>query len=1685
MTRAKSRLTVLLAFFAVLTMCLGIAFMPKQEAFAAVDTSTGFYVEDGASARLVEGQSGIKWTVHITKTAYNKIVTEKGAVTGAGLEIRPSGTDSEGNEYAWTPFTYGGTLVFGEEETSEYVFPYAIYYDEIINDMNAKLIEQGEDKLTADEEKAYLAQAYAMNLEVRPFVKGLQANGDEYVSYGEAGDTSRSLQGVALAYLLQDIVAEGTKEYNTLVGYIPGTYNEVAEEFKAEETFYSNYDATGVIPIDSAIPMENAKIYYGAKEVTDLYADGAVNLSGVQTKVTTDGTCSDYLTILDTASGDVYKQEFVGVTLAIDEASDLDYFTMKQEMVSYNEDMHLARGRKFAEGDVEWNGYYVLLNDIDCTNYEHDFDKSFKNPSFTSASIAALAAHADTVGKGLVGTFDGRGYTLNGFRHISYGLFGLVNGGTVKNVYINAMNKDVTSYGFSNSGFIASFFVNGATVSNVYIQINGSLNFGWNTPILACQATSDCSIRNLVAYWTGSNQPGGYGGLISSVPAQSVLQDVYFINAYKPVIVGSSSSYAATKNVEGASTTNYNLQKAAADAKYVNGKEMPELNKYYYQAYGSTNIYSLDDYTIGTEVPYAYTRLEGVKRYTSFAKMTEDKANNDFSSWDSSIWEIVDGVPTFRSTLTGDYSAYVNGNAIAGQTITAFAGFSFDVAVEYEGASVGYAPEITAVNGSELVSISGTTVTASSAGTATIKVEYAGASWQFSLNILSAPIALAQEYYFSAHDGQFYDDSFNVVALTDILDKEISAVYDAKANVITVTDGKLMNVDLGKQKDWLETYFVFATADANYKVNVKAADAIIDEATDLSVFTLTSAVTNSIVSPDGEGVFDGYYVMVKSIDATGYAHTFAGTSGFNGRTRTFATVKNDIKEGGIFYEKGFTGRFDGQGYLISNLKFDGVGATAGIGGLFGIINGGIVENVGFVNLNVKEGIQSGAIAQFIVGDAVISDVYISANGDRNDGNNYIIADEVQDTATLERMYILWPDDVSTNPSLALWGPQPLVGVGSAAALKTAMKDSIYISKAPAFVTTDAHTANATIYDSTGATVKSGQRLHRAHTDALYVNGVESETANTFHVAWDLDTIYRTTTYKIQYGTATPYEIGSTYSIGTIPGLRRYTSTTNFINDYANLDFSEWTTDVWAFRTGYAPVFNSTLSGGLVPYINGVDATTSENIVGRGQSVQVIPYRSATLPCVNGAKLSVVSGSEFVKVEGDKIIGLANGEAVIRFEQGAASKTFNITVINPVVPYERDLQFSAADGIFFDGANVVTVADILGENTNYTKITDKAGNVLTLDAETGAISGITTSTKDWEDNAIMFYFEDHVLQVNVRVAELIIDEATDFAHFNVKQAWDYGKTKTNFHTFVEGDFLWTGFYVLAKNIDATGYAHVAQGDASLNAYNQTSLVNHGASQNDHLWNNGLRLNGVWKHGFQGVFDGQGYTISNLDASSGNNGLFGVVSGGTIKNVAFIDCSNGVIAYSVTNNSVIKNIFITNKEGSGGPGGTVLWGSISCTVWQVENVVVYDNQISYSEENVYNWDYNEGSWTNETQRYANNKVATYGSGATVKALSNVIIVSTKPMSQYVAATTQTPVVKQDAKYIDGVENTATYSITWDGADSDASPVEGVRRYTSQDTLTADVANITAQLAQLTETGFFAVDNGVITWVNAPVA
>lgn len=1727
MNRVKSRLTVLLAIFAVLAMCLGIAFMPKADkAIAEVNTSTGFYVEDGAAARLVEGQSGIKWTVHITKANYNSIQETDGIIKGIGLMIRPTGVDTEGNEYAWTEYYYGGTLVFGEADDAEYVFPYAIYYDEIINDINKSLVESAKPTLTEEQEAEYLAKAYAMNLEVKPFVKVLPAEGNEYNVEGEADDTARSLQGVALAYLVGDMLAgeENQAEKEALLkSYLPGTYNEVAEEYKAEESFYSNYDAKGSIPIDSAIPMANAKIFYGAKEVTDLYKDGAVALSDVQVKVTEDGKVSDYLTILDTATGDVYKQQFVGVTLAIDEATDLDYFTIDASTYGLGQTLANNVYIDFGADDFKWDGYYVVLNDIDATGYTHAFRGGYTynktnsdgtveptTPSWSAFGVKNIINHNGgssgkyLVGKGLSGTFDGRGHIISNLTMRDEGLFGWINGGTVKNIGFN----EVIDTG-NCTGVFGYAMTGGASINNVFINQTKTKNWGYQTGFIIDSFTNDCSISQIYIkydnyYFGGSYDSwfvsGSYDLTGKPINDKSCVQDIYFVTKYdKPIHKGNSASgYTVVSKKDGTSVTKQ-FSKILSDAKYVDGVEQTGISNKFYQEY-HYDIYTLDDYTITNssgvvQEPYSYLIIEGAKRYTTVEKMSDDKANNDFSNFNPDVWEIINGIPTFRSTLTGGYNAYVNGEAIASQTIDTFEGSSFSVAVDYEGKSLYGKPVVTAVGGAEFVSITGSTVIANAKGVATINVAYAGYNWQFTLNTMSAPIALEQEYYYSAHDGQFYNDSFGVVALSDIFNKEILGVYDANSIKLTLADGLITGADFGRQHDWLETYFVFVTAEANYKLSIKAADAIINEASDLSIFSLKSPVTNGIFSPEGEGVFDGYYVMVNNIDATGYKHKFAGTTGFNGRTRTYATVVNDIKEGGAFYGKGFTGCFDGNGYTISNLSFDYADETAGYGGLFGIINGGIVENLALTAVNNKEPNISGVFAQFIVGDALISDIYLEIKGDRNDGQNYILADAIQETATFERMYLT----ITGSSSTALWGGNMFVKEAYAKNLTNVFKDCYMIAIASP-VHSEVADANGWVVDASGTYKKNtGTRMHSIAADALYVDGVKNETAtaNRFFPAWFGNELYTTDLYQIGCNGKT-YEIGSTYSIKIINGLKRYTSSTTFKNDMANNDFSNWTSDVWAVRDGYLPVFNSTLSGGLVPYINGADATKSNNVVGRGQSVQVIPYRSASLACINGAKLSIVSGSEFVKIEGDKIIGLAKGEAVVKFENGAASKTFTITVINPTIVYEKELQFSAQDGVIFDGANIVTVADILGEATNYTKITDKDGNVLTLDAETGAISGITTSTKNWEENALMFHYADKIIKVNLQVASLIIDEAPDFAYFTIKEAWDYKVSTTYDATFTAGDFYWDGLYVLAKNIDATGYTHAMDGGLGVtkDGKAQVSVMAHGADRIDYLGTGGgfkgkdASGSTVWIHGFVGTFDGQGYTISNLETNQ--NGLFGMIGGGAvIKNIGLINNNKKgaypVLAGGIAGSSKVSNIFVSTPTASRTTyGNPPLFGDISSTIFRMDNVVIIDNTthsfVSYT------WGYEFGSFSKGSTRDKSTDAIGFGpSNSYEYDQTNVIIVSSIPMSAAVGVNATEPTVKMDAKYIDGVLNEATYTVQGINSTTflESDPINGVRRYTSQETLTADVANISEQLNSLVASGYFNVENGVITWKNAPVA
>ena len=108
----KSRLTILFVLLAFFAFSLSAIFMPKP--VSAVSTESGFYIEDGASVRLVDGQSGIKWTAHLTAEGRDKLIGEtENQVTEIGIAIKPTGDEVT----KWNLYPYEGNLNFSETRT--------------------------------------------------------------------------------------------------------------------------------------------------------------------------------------------------------------------------------------------------------------------------------------------------------------------------------------------------------------------------------------------------------------------------------------------------------------------------------------------------------------------------------------------------------------------------------------------------------------------------------------------------------------------------------------------------------------------------------------------------------------------------------------------------------------------------------------------------------------------------------------------------------------------------------------------------------------------------------------------------------------------------------------------------------------------------------------------------------------------------------------------------------------------------------------------------------------------------------------------------------------------------------------------------------------------------------------------------------------------------------------------------------------------------------------------------------------------------------------------------------------------------------------------------------------------------------------------------------------------------------
>ena len=177
----------------------------------------------------------------------------------------------------------------------------------------------------------------------------------------------------------------------------------------------------------------------------------------------------------------VYTGTFIVATKVINTADELlnitDYTT------KYNEGKSSRDNR---EG-YAYDGYFVLGGNIDLTG------KTIAR-TFTTSSWIISRDNGWTDAKfGLVGTFDGRGYTLYGGNYYNGGLFGeIANGTVVKNVAVVG-----ATHNGGDGGVFGVTIAAGAKLQNVLVDIAAAQCY--NSAPLAAYVSGD--LENVVLYY--------------------------------------------------------------------------------------------------------------------------------------------------------------------------------------------------------------------------------------------------------------------------------------------------------------------------------------------------------------------------------------------------------------------------------------------------------------------------------------------------------------------------------------------------------------------------------------------------------------------------------------------------------------------------------------------------------------------------------------------------------------------------------------------------------------------------------------------------------------------------------------------------------------------------------------------------------------------------------------------------------------------------------------------------------------------------------------------------------------------------------------------------------------------------------------------------------------------------------
>ncbi|MBE5751153.1 MAG: hypothetical protein E7357_01940 [Clostridiales bacterium] len=569
--------------------------------------------------------------------------------------------------------------------------------------------------------------------------------------------------------------------------------------------------------------------------------------------------------------------------------------------------------RERVKSATTFGGYYVLAGNIDASGYIHrvtdntiaenetETSVAYKDGNRVRSKLNKISAESplEIKGGGLTGTFDGRGYTIFDLTVEDHGLFGLIYGGTVKNVGFSNVTLRGSTYQ-ENKALFAEQSLNG-TFKDVYITANtiyGAESLEdvrtdndarGSRALLAVSAFGKTSVKDSFFTYQIASTTVKYcysyglfayeGSMKNATGSSLVFENVYVVT--NSVLI--SSNLAKIYK-----TVNSNVLLATNDIK--SGATNEEIENRIYEIVGRPNHdnnmpwYSEGDdfeqYNGRTFLSHLCKQASGVYRYATQEEMLE--AGHDFSHF-SKYWVVLDGyLPCFEST-------------------------GLEPAREVDG-----------------------------------------------------------EYLFDTQVGEFTD-----AQLTSIFGRADVIIQSAKigTHALTVGENNVINgFPIDKHGDKLSVIFKLQGEALGYKATVIPVTEYLDDIDDIArIFKITQATMSTDSYIESATSFDGYYVLAKDIDASGYTHQVA-----TGAVRD--NLKSLSLAGAKAHNGGLKGIFDGNGYTISNL-------TVGHHGLFGVIYGGTVKNVAFTNVTLKGDTNEeniSLLAEQMV-NGTLENVYIQAN----------------------------------------------------------------------------------------------------------------------------------------------------------------------------------------------------------------------------------------------------------------------------------------------------------------------------------------------------------------------------------------------------------------------------------------------------------------------------------------------------------------------------------------------------------------------------------------------------------------------------------------------------------------------------------------------------------------------------------